>query len=540
MKKKYIFTALWTTCLRISWAVGATFDVPNGDVQALREAIAKANASQESNIINLAVNGIYTFTGSYWEIKGNEPEAGAIALPSVQEGGQLTINGNGSLLKRDNAASHFRFVVLGSRSNLKINQLNFENGYSDFAGGAIVLGYQANLQINNCKFQGNYAGASQEYGGGAIYSKSLSKLSIVGCEFKSNRAGNNGGAIYSFLSGLTIENSKFVENQCVSDKGRGGAIYANGANGDEGKIRLFNSLWVMNGAALNGGAVLLVMYNQEKAQIDKCIFSDNKVWGQQSTGGALWATADELDIPLQLFEKDKDKTQLELLRCVFSNNTAVEAGGAIWLGDGQAQIMQSMISHNRVGTITGIGGYGGGIYAQNQSIKLHNSTVTNNYAGTEAGGIFAATNAKIWLNGTTVAYNMAATDKNENCGAIYTNKSNPKNIKLSVKAPIAPCTDNLLMAEQTIAAPNMGNTRQQTVTNALRDIDVIRFEGITQMKTPRFRRWVASIFPSDTNDIYKKTMGHHYADKLEQSPAAAWQYLSQSAQKKWREQLQNP
>ena len=90
---------LWATLLLVSPSPSRaeTFNIADGDVSGLVEAINKANENRAHDIINLAPGGTYVFTTSV---------VGENGLPPVGNDGEfsgfhrLTLNGNGSTLTR--------------------------------------------------------------------------------------------------------------------------------------------------------------------------------------------------------------------------------------------------------------------------------------------------------------------------------------------------------------------------------------------------------------------------------------------------------
>ncbi|RLB56278.1 MAG: hypothetical protein DRI90_18790, partial [Deltaproteobacteria bacterium] len=142
----------------------------------------------------------------------------------IDGGGLVTLDGGGAsrLLSVDN---HVSLTVIG---------LSFSKGFATTtgndqqSGGAIRGGWSGAVAVFDCRFVDNSAGDEGEEGGGAIYVPSQSTLLIVASDFESNR-GSTGGAVNNLLSGLTIVNSTFTDNE--SDLG-GGAVYTDGASGE--------------------------------------------------------------------------------------------------------------------------------------------------------------------------------------------------------------------------------------------------------------------------------------------------------------------
>ena len=123
---------------------------------------------------------------------------------------------------------------------LSISDSTFSGNSADFWGGAIVNGWDGELSIVNSAFSNNLT----ENNGGAIYNEG--RLSIDSSTFSNNSADDDGGAIYNGEE-LRIGNSTFSGNS--ADKG--GAIY----NGEDGKLRMTNSIAGRGGACYSDGRI---------------------------------------------------------------------------------------------------------------------------------------------------------------------------------------------------------------------------------------------------------------------------------------------
>jgi len=205
---------------------GTTVNVAAGDVPGL---IAAMNNSQVSTI-NLSPS-TYTLTAinNYW--------FGANGLPIVDR--TLTINGNGAVLVRDNAAPAFRFFyVKGLAGNalgrLTLNSVELRNGLAQGGNG----GGGAN---------GGGGGAGM---GGAIFNHGM--VILLGCTLDGNLAhgGNGGDAVAGAASGgngggggLYGAGGSVTTNSLGG--GGGGGLGSNGAAPD-----------VNTGAGGNGGGFL--------------------------------------------------------------------------------------------------------------------------------------------------------------------------------------------------------------------------------------------------------------------------------------------
>ena len=99
------------------------------------------------------------------------------------------------------------------------------------------------------------------------------------------------------------------------------------------------------------------------------------------------------------------KSTVELNYCVFSDNTAVSGGGAIYSFDGATLVLNNTVLKNNKTTASG--GNGGAIFIfGNSKLFINNSTISNNGAGGFAGALYAYTGTFHMYN-TTVDGNGA-------------------------------------------------------------------------------------------------------------------------------------
>ncbi len=233
-------------------AKSAVFNIADGDVTALINAIITANSNGEADIINLAANGNYTltvinFTSTMPNTTGNASQRGLPRILNDVTGLDLTINGNGATIRR--AVSAPNFGIFAIQGQTIINDLTIRNGNVNAQGAGVFLEFKGNTELNNCKFYDNTSTLNAEGGGGGIYTKSLSVLRVTDCYFENNTAVNQGGAISNLLSNLYITNSTFINNRTTDLTGAdpcGGAIYDDGARGDNGEIIIRGSTFEDN------------------------------------------------------------------------------------------------------------------------------------------------------------------------------------------------------------------------------------------------------------------------------------------------------
>ena len=199
-----------------------------------------------------------------------------------------------------------------------VKNLTIANGFTTDQGGGISSGFQGKLRVVDCTFSNNISTKGGEFdGGGAIYIQSEGTAIIQRSSFDGNQAGN-GGAIHNLLSDLTVVNSTFTGNQSVrsGSGGGGGAIFIDGAKGDNGKIIIRSSNFTNNTAVLQGGAIFSQLYNNNTNTIENSTLSGNSVTGtgNQGFGGGIFSVGGGAN------------TALSLVNTTLSGNTASSQG----------------------------------------------------------------------------------------------------------------------------------------------------------------------------------------------------------------------
>ncbi|MCU0463692.1 MAG: hypothetical protein MUF38_03890 [Anaerolineae bacterium] len=210
---KLYFRAVVIGCLGVLWAVIAstsaaqvTMIVNCGDTVGLAAAITTANATPQSDNINIIGTCAFTFT---------QPDATHTdsALPRITA--PLVINGSGATLERADGSPEFRLLYAEGES-LTLNYLTLTGGYlSADNGGAIYAGSSETI-FYAVTLTGNTA-----QNGGAVYASG--ELQITTSTLSANTAAVDGGAIYQVnFTGLVVTNSKLIGNAAARN---GGAVY---------------------------------------------------------------------------------------------------------------------------------------------------------------------------------------------------------------------------------------------------------------------------------------------------------------------------
>lgn len=281
----------------------------NDDFQQLEESNDETiNLPQE----NLLGDDDGTFTAFQKKID-DAPDGSIITLDKdytydegfgingIQIGKDITINGNGHSFNGLSKSRIFLIEIgLLKNNNVVLNNIKFQNGYTDYYGGAIFN--FGNLTINNCKFENNYAKCC----GGAI--NSVGKLNCKNSVFNRNTAKGDGGAILclSFDGSIDFYENYYKDKTIIGD--------------------MEFILPISVDASIKFG----------EDYITGCTFTNNVAKGRG--GGAVYAFSN-----------------LDVNSCNFKSNTAGELGGAIF-GNKDLYVKNSVFTENQARK------YGGGIY----------------------------------------------------------------------------------------------------------------------------------------------------------------------------------
>lgn len=378
------------------FAAAATFNIPNGDVAALKSAIVAANSNGQADTINLASGGIYTLSAI---------DNGVNGLPVIGNdvaGLDLTINGNGARIQRSSATGTPAFRILAIATDASVNCTG--------------------LTIANGKLNGSAALTS--YGGGIF--NDLGSLSATNCSVIANSA-FKGAGIYSSGGTVVLTNVDVNENVTPAT-GEGGGIW------NEGQLTLIDSRVNLNtagkgGGIHNGGNTTLQrttlndnaavtgggIYNFNTLKVESSTLHGNRaidLGGPTGDGGGIWNSS-VANLENSTLSNNtatygagiRNSVGLLLLtNCTFSRNSAATAGGAVQNIGGPMDIRCSTFAFNVAP---------GGLHAGAGAI--HNSSTSNDPAIVLYNNIFqqGATGPNIVNAGAVVTskgYNLASDD----------------------------------------------------------------------------------------------------------------------------------
>lgn len=261
-----------------------------------------------------------------------------------------------------------RGLNIAPNCTVTIENITFKNGYSENSGAAIFLNESSKLTLKNCIFINNKVYNSD---GGAVNAMEDSTIEVYDCLFENNtsirvsdlpwdefKSGMGSALCVRMGSTLTIDRSTFRANN-----GYLTTILLVSYAHDTGEtktstLKINNTLFEDNIASSNS-----VIYLDElgKGEILNSIFKNNKVTEKRGTV--------VLDACLSALIKN----------CLFENNTGID-GAAIYIGvfDPAYKSNVSVIDCNF--TKNTASENGGAIYARYPSLTLYNSKFTDNSA----------------------------------------------------------------------------------------------------------------------------------------------------------------
>ena len=294
------------------------------------------------------------------------------------------------------------------------------NGTGDIIPTTALIGNAGNLTIKNVTFKNIRTTAS----GSAI--SGAGNNTISDSEFNHICSNKNGGVIYISGGTTNISNTKFIDNTagCGSVGSiNGGSIYAAG-----GSINITgNSLMENNIAQANGGAIYVAKAN---VHIKDTTFRENKVGNDGSV--------------IHLASTDASKTLL-IEDSIFEKNyglaTTGQSMGTIWLTkwpstEAKPLVMKNLVFKDNIARVGGavadlasdtyayyenieVSGCsvnsGAAFYCQNADATIVNLNVHDNVITSQGAGLFVSGGAKIKMSDSTITNNTAGSSG----GAIY-------------------------------------------------------------------------------------------------------------------------
>lgn len=362
----------------VSVSSAATFDIADGDVAALSNAILVSNSNGQDDTINLAILGLYSLTTQLFTTTGFD------GLPRIEADGghSLTINGFATIERSTAGATPaFRIFDVAAGANLTLNACGIKNGKATGVGGSGpqydegggICNRGGTVTLLNCSLVSNSAveiSPNTFSGGGAIANLTGAALLARSCYFTNNSSSNpggslvhGGGAISNLGVSFALENCTFSGNTSAQD---GGAIRNYTPFGNT--VSISDSTFSGNTAAFLGGAIQSA--GDSTITLTRCTFSGNSGKG----GGAIY---------------NSNGATYNMAACVFTNNSASTSygGGAVFNGK---NVTATACTFNGNSASVGDGGAiynaSGGFQSFGAATTLSNCTFSGNSA-VRGGGI---------------------------------------------------------------------------------------------------------------------------------------------------------
>ncbi len=326
-------------------------------------------------------------------------------LPLIES--DITIDGNGATIERDNAAPDFRLMAVTGSGSLKLNDTTMTYGYSQEDGGALYVANGGYALITGSTFTYNRADE-----GGAIQSEG--ELIIDSSLIETNYASDDGGGVSSEDGGdLTIRNGTIIRDNRARDSGGGVeaddgpltitdstirvnyAEFGGGIETEYSTVTISNSTIRLNTADAVGGGI--AAYKATVTIENGSVIGGNYAYGYG--GGA------------DLYLSDVTISDSEI-----SGNTAYYEGGGIHSDGSYVYISGSLIDQNIVPPDQGFT-YGGGIaatYGYDDDTQtdvpglmvIIDSTISGNTAAI-GGGVYNTYYSSLYIVRSTISNNQA-------------------------------------------------------------------------------------------------------------------------------------
>ncbi|MFP4299993.1 MAG: choice-of-anchor D domain-containing protein [Spirulinaceae cyanobacterium] len=433
-----------------------------GDTIAFDNSLAGQTITLTSGQIDLAVGSNLTIDGSGaagLTLSGNN--ASRIFNLKSTSVNPTSLNVKNITLANAYTSDRGGAIRTEHQGILTVENTNFVNNTADMGGGAIFSAFEGKLNVTGSKFEGNVAtAANDERGAGAIAFWGPDAITVKDSEFINNK-GINGAAINSLNGKLTIENSKFLNNDTTAAfydtgkknpflRGFGGAIYTDrastGSDATSGTIKIINSVFEGNKGKGEGGAAYLYTGTQDSVIIEGSTFKDNSIaalpnGGNKGIGGAV----------VQM--NNGANKGFTVTNSSFINNTAASNGGGIWAIDAPTTITNTTFSGNR-GESLGYDGNGGALRLLNNTATITNSTFAENYAGWVGGAIVSNQEVRV---GNSIFYQNIAQNGNNGWGIQQNTNKQFTDLEGNIQfgADNDQATANILIAD-----PKLGTLQQ--------------------------------------------------------------------------------
>lgn len=354
-------------------------DAEDSPMNTYSDLFNQINGTEEGSILNLTADYIFDSASD---------ESFVMGIPISKN---ITIKGSNGMVCIDGKGTARGFCI-DSNCHIVLENIIFKNCYCEGNGAGIYIKPNSTLELTECGFDNNKAFG---YNGGAIYGECGTIIEVQNSSFSKNQAirnysftwdefksgmgsaiaiqidsilriygsvffGNTAGLATILVNSLNdsnkenkvstlyIDNCSFENNTSATS----GVIYLD----ELGQGEILNSVFTNNHATFYGGP--LVLDTCYSALVKNCLFEDNS----GVSGGAIY-----IGVFSTLY-----RSNVNIVDCNFTNNTASKDGGAIHSRWGVVEVSGCNFYNNTSPD------KGGAISAARGTIKISNSNFANN------------------------------------------------------------------------------------------------------------------------------------------------------------------
>jgi CSLREA domain-containing protein len=380
-----------------SWTVTKKADSNDGVCDtdcSLREAIIAANGSGGVDTITL---GLGKFSLS---IIGTGENAAATGDLDITD--DLIIEGLGpdqTFIDASGVISDRVFDIRSGASTVVISGVTIMDGHITGLGGGIY-NTSADLTLVNVTVMNNVVtGTGSSGGGGGVYVNQGS-LSLDGVQIVGNTANTDGGGVYVYHGTVSLDGVQIVSNTANS---RGGGVYLRYGSGT-----LSSGAILSNTAGSSSGGGVVAYYAQaaftqtgdSMVAYNAAAWAGGGVYAYQGSvtllGGQIYSnTADMYGGGVCVYQAG---AELTMSGGQVISNTAEERGGGIYIYfDSSATMSGGEVAHNTSHH------YGGGVHVSEGVFTQTGGLLAHNTATTSGGGVYVGSGTAVLDGGQVIA-----------------------------------------------------------------------------------------------------------------------------------------
>ena len=285
----------------------------------------------------------------------------------------FTINSSNVILNNLIVKNAKNYAIFSSNSTITATNITFLNNTGNNEGGAVHID-NTTLTCENNKFIDNYGTRF----GNAIYATSNSTLNLKNNNFESNKE-LYWGLIFISESKLIIVDSNF--EKIISKYTP--VLYAENMQ----NMLIRNSRFKNLHASVTAGALGL-KENKNTIRIDNCTFENVS---SEKNGGAIYIDVNGASIPENTFVFINNLKfincsssfggayvqlggNLTMTNSIFTDNSAFNDGGAVYLSDVKANMQNILFKDNSINESN----YGGALFFDHGTLSMTNTNFTGN------------------------------------------------------------------------------------------------------------------------------------------------------------------